>query len=109
MVEKETTTEELVKDAADARRVRQRNLVIAGSVVGVAGVAVLVILLWYFAGQGESGKPVPAPRISMTDATADQGAVPTDQTITLSPEQVQNAGIAFETVGEQLSTESESV
>ena len=109
MVEKETTTEELVKNAADARRVRQRNLIIAGSIVGVAGVSVLAILLWYFAGQGESGKPVPAPRISMTDATADQAAVPTDQTVTLSPEQVRNAGFAFETVGEQLSTESESV
>ena len=108
MVEKETTTEESIRDAADERRVRQRNLIIAGSVVGATGVMVLAILLWYLAGSAESGKPVPAPRISMADAP-DQAAVPIDQTITLSPEQLQNAGITFESVGEQLSAESESV
>lgn len=96
-------------DAADARRIRQRNLIIAGSIVGVAGVAVVAMLVWYFASSGDVGKPVPAPRISMTDAPADQTAALTDQTITLSPEQVQNAGITFDTVGEQFSTQTESV
>ena len=96
-------------DAADARRVRRRNLIIAGSFVGVVGIAVLAMLVWYFAGGSEAGKPVPAPRISMTDAPTDQAAVLTDQTVTLSPAQLENTEIAFDTVGEQLSTESESV
>ena len=111
MVEKVIKTEELseASDAADARRVRQRNMIIAASFVGVVGVAVVAMLIWYFAGSSGAGKPVPAPRISMTDAPTDQGAVLTDQTLTLTPAQLQNTEIAFETVGEQLSTESESV
>ena len=96
-------------DAADARRVRQRNMIIAASLVGVVGVAVVAMLVWYFSGSSGAGKPVPAPRISMTDAPADQGTVLTDQTVTLSPAQLQNTEIAFDTVGEQLSTETESV
>lgn len=96
-------------DAADARRVRQRNIIIAASFVGVVGVAVVGMLIWYFAGSSGAGKPVPAPRISMTDTPDTQTSALTDQTVTLSPAQLQNAEIALETVGEQLSKESESV
>ncbi len=59
---------------------------------------------WYFlSSTGDAGKPVPAPRTSVIDAPAETSA---DRTLTLSPEQIQNAGITIETVGEQLSTES---
>jgi cobalt-zinc-cadmium efflux system membrane fusion protein len=70
----------------------------------IALVLVSFLIVWYFSGSGgEAGRPVPAPRTSV-------GEMPTEtianQTMTLSPEQVQNAGVTFETVGEQLSTES---
>jgi RND family efflux transporter MFP subunit len=109
--EKTTLIEEAAEnaDAADARRVRQRNLIIAASCVGVVGISVVAMLVWFFAGSNGSGRPVPAPRISMTDTPSDQSAAQADRTITLSPEQVRNAEIAFEPVGEQLSTESDSV
>jgi RND family efflux transporter MFP subunit len=66
---------------------------------------VLAFLIgWYFlSSTGDAGKPVPAPRTSVIDAPAETSA---DRTLTLSPEQIQNAGITIETVGEQLSTES---
>jgi cobalt-zinc-cadmium efflux system membrane fusion protein len=46
---------------------------------------------------------VPSPRSSIVDTPSETSA---NRTITLSPEQVQNAGISIEAVGEQLSTES---
>ena len=74
---------------------------IAALIVTVAGV---IFLAWYVLGpSGGAGKPVPVPRSSTTDVPAETLA---DQTLTLSPEQVQNAGLVVETVGEQLSTES---
>ena len=67
-------------------------------------IVVVFLLFWYFFGSsGEAGKPVPAPRSSMADTPVE---IPANRTLTLSPEQVQNAGITIETVGEQLSTES---
>src|SRR5690348_2236220 len=67
-------------------------------------VVVVFLLAWYFiSSSGEAGKPVPAPRTSVSDGTP--AATLTNQTLTLSPDQVQNAGITIETVGEQLSTE----
>src|SRR5688500_10076465 len=70
----------------------------------VLAIVVVFLLAWYFFGtSSEAGKPVPAPRSSMTDAPAETS---TNQTLTLSPEQIQNAGISIEAVGEQLSTES---
>jgi RND family efflux transporter MFP subunit len=87
----------------------RRTMIIAGSVVGVVGLIALGLLLWSFQGRGDAGQPVPPPRIS---ETADQGGgaeLLAGQTITLSPTEVENAGIAIETVGEQLSGESEMV
>lgn len=70
----------------------------------ILAIVVVLLLAWYFlASSGEAGKPVPAPRSSMTDAPVE---TPANQTLTLSPEQVQNAGIIIEPVGEQLSTET---
>jgi cobalt-zinc-cadmium efflux system membrane fusion protein len=70
----------------------------------ILAIVVVFLVLWYFLGSsGEAGRPVPAPRTSVSDVTA---PALTTQTLTLSPEQLQNAGITLETVGEQLSTES---
>ena len=74
---------------------------IAALILAIVGV---FLLLWYFfRSDSGGGQPVPAPRTSVGDMPAE---TLTNQTLTLSPEQVQNAGITIETVGEQLSTES---
>lgn len=71
--------------------------------IAVGGV-LLSVLLWYFLGPGgESGRPVPPPRSTIEETPA---AAPVNETLTLTQEQIQNAGIMIETVGEQLSTES---
>ena len=70
----------------------------------ILAIVVVFLLVWYFVGSsGEAGRPVPAPRSSMADTPVE---TPANRTLTLSPEQVQNAGITIETVGEQLSNES---
>ena len=101
--------ETLSEDRAASANQRRRNIIVAGSIVGGVGVIVLALLLWYFQSGGEAGKPVPAPRIPVSDSGQGSTENLTDQTITLSPTEVQNAGLQFETVGEQLSKESDSV
>lgn len=108
MVEKESSSKDLEGSNESESRVGRRNLIIAGSAAGVVGIVVLAVLLWYFS-SGEAGKPVPPPRISMSDTAEGQSENLADQTITLSPTEVQNAGLTIETVGEQLSAESETV
>jgi RND family efflux transporter MFP subunit len=107
----EIETEDLPESTNDTGRHanERRRLIIAGSIVGGVGIVVLALLLWYFQGGGEAGKPVPAPRMSMSDTPGASGDSLEGQTITLSPTEVQNAGIEIETVGEQLSRESETV
>jgi RND family efflux transporter MFP subunit len=71
----------------------------------ILAIVVVFVFGWYIIGSrtSSSGQPVPAPRSSMNDTPAETLA---NKTLTLSPEQVQNASLAIETVGEQLSTES---
>jgi cobalt-zinc-cadmium efflux system membrane fusion protein len=70
----------------------------------ILAVVVIFLLGWYMLSSGSGGgQPVPAPRSSVSDMPAE---TITAQTLTLSPEQVANAGLTFATVGEQLSTES---
>jgi len=70
----------------------------------IPAIVVVFFFGWYllWSGSSRAGQPVPAPRFS-NDAPAQTLA---NQPVTLSPEQVKNAGISIETVGEQLSTES---
>jgi RND family efflux transporter MFP subunit len=73
----------------------------------VAAIGILCLLLWYFlASRSDTGRPVPAPRSTMDQTPKD---VPANETITLTQEQLQNAGITIEQVGEQLSTEAAEV
>jgi multidrug efflux pump subunit AcrA (membrane-fusion protein) len=107
MNDKEKLIEEAAEntDRADARRLRQRNMIIAGSFVGVVGVGIVALLVWYFAGSNSgAGKPVPAPRTtSMGDVPA--GETLTAQTLTISPEQLASSDIQIETIGETLAAE----
>ena len=65
----------------------------------ILAIVLVFLFLWYFfRSDSGGGQPVPAPRNSIGDMPAE---TLTNQTLTLSPEQVQNAGITIETVGEQ--------
>lgn len=101
---------DLEKTEADTviqARNRKRMMTAIGA--GVAAMVVFAILIWYFAGSGDVGRPVPAPTASMTDTPDSVGEKFVDQKITLSATEVENAGLVIETVGEQLSSESETV
>src|SRR5438067_2735127 len=76
-----------------ARRVNRRAAVAIIAIVIVAGVSVLLWLLW----PRKAGRPVPPPRTvtleqSSGNETNASGATNAEPTITLSPEQVQRAG-----------------
>jgi multidrug efflux pump subunit AcrA (membrane-fusion protein) len=75
------------------------------AIVGIAGAVLMaaIVIGYFFRSGGEAGRPVPPPRTSVAETPSDG---PQDQTLTLSPEQIQNAGITIETVGEQLTRET---
>jgi RND family efflux transporter MFP subunit len=71
--------------------------------IAIAAVAVLAWFLW----PGKTGKPVPAPRsVSFGESSSPQTATAGDQKLTLTPEQLQRAGLKIETVGEKPSSEA---
>jgi RND family efflux transporter MFP subunit len=98
-----TADAEVIRHEEEVSPVRRR---IHPGLIAALILAIVVVFLigWYlFGSSGEAGKPVPAPRTSVGETAAETLA---NQTITLSPEQIQNAGITVEPVGEQLSTET---
>ena len=100
-IEERDDNEILVTEKANPRR---RIHPAAFVVAGVAALGILILIGWYLLGsRGEAGKAVPAPRTSMDETTTQTIA---NQTLTLSPDQIKNAGVTIETVGEQLATES---
>lgn len=98
-------TDEIGIESRDQEPLNKRS--IHPAILGLVGLVVLAGLIlfgWYLlGGRSETGKPVPAPRSSTEDTPAE---MITNKTLTLSPEQIRNAGITIEPVGEQLSTES---
>ncbi len=77
------------------------------AVVAVVAVAAVVLILWLLIPRGSGGRPVPAPRSIGSDQTPDQASNTSgDSTLTISPEQIQRAGLKIETVGERISTEA---
>ncbi len=82
---------------------KQKPAIIAASILAIVLLGVALIF-WVKSGDNQAGKPVPAPRTSTTDTPT--GNTFAGQTITLTPEQIQAAGIKIESVGEQLSTQS---
>ncbi len=73
------------------------------AIVAIAAVAIVAWFLW----RGKTGKPVPAPRsVSFGESPRPPTAAAADQKLTLTPEQLQRAGLKIETVGEKPSTEA---
>lgn len=95
-------------DEKPLRQSRQKRILIAGG-AAIASVGLIVLVVWYLVGSGDAGRPVPAPTISSEDPSSSDTNAFTDETLTLSATEVENAGLMIETVGEQLSAESESV
>ena len=91
------------QDAAKRRPLHPA--MIAGMIL--AGLLVVFLVFWFFGGLGsEAGRPVPPPRNVGVDTGTPESL--TNQTLTLSPEQLQNAGVTVEAIGEQLTAESDS-
>ena len=82
----------------------RRTVVVAiVAVVAIAAVAALAWRLW----PGKTGKPVPAPRsVSFGESSGPQPATAGEQKLTLTPDQLQRAGLKIETVGERPSTDA---
>jgi len=93
--------------ATDDRHKDRTRKTAAVAVVAVVAVAAIAVILWLFVPRGSSGRPVPAPRSIGPDQTANQaGNTSEESTLTITPEQVQRAGIKTEPVGERISTEA---
>ncbi|MGH9966485.1 MAG: hypothetical protein ACREBG_01450, partial [Pyrinomonadaceae bacterium] len=64
------------------------------AVVAVVAIAAIAVLLWLFIPRGRGGRPVPAPRTIGPDQTASKANNTSgDSALTITPEQVQRAGI----------------
>ncbi|MEP7037710.1 MAG: efflux RND transporter periplasmic adaptor subunit [Acidobacteriota bacterium] len=86
--------------------VKSRKIYIIG---GLIALSVAFVLIWLYATRNSGGgKPVPAPRnVSFGETDAGNDALKTgEQTITISPEQLEAANLKIVTVGEDLSVES---
>lgn len=77
-----------------------RIVVIVAVLALVAVAAVAVLLLWNRSGSG-AGRPVAAPR-TIADSSGSPAQEPTEPTIRLSSEAIENARIKIGTVGEKL-------
>jgi membrane fusion protein, heavy metal efflux system len=90
-------------DRAQTPRSSKTGVVAIVAVVAIAAIAVLAWFLW----PTKVGKPVPAPRsVSFGESPGrPQTATAGDQKLTLTPEQLQRAGLKIETVGEKPSSE----
>jgi len=85
---------------------RRRPLYI---VISVVGALLVVVLAYILLANRESGRLVPAPRtVSFGDNTT-SSETPTEQTITIPPDQLDKIGLKVEPAGETLSTEAISV
>src|SRR5258705_4848643 len=90
-----------------ARVESSRAMTAIVAVVAVVAIAAIALLLWLFIPRGSGGRPVPAPRSIGPDQPGNQASnTPGDSTLTITPEQLQRAGIKIETVGERVSTDA---
>jgi cobalt-zinc-cadmium efflux system membrane fusion protein len=91
------------KAGAHPKPSRSRLAIIIAAIALALIVGVAAWLLW----PRQTGKPVPAPRsVSFEESSNQPTALAGDQRLTLTPEQVQRAGLKIETVGEQPSAEA---
>ena len=101
----ETSREPETGIATNKGRTKKPIVVTVVAVIAIVGVAFVAWLLW----PGKAGKPVPVPRsVSFEETPSQQAAMSGDQKLTLSPEQVQRAGLKIETVGESPASEATS-
>ncbi len=81
---------------------RKRLLLFVVAVFAISAIAFVAIVLLR---SKQTGKPVPAPRtVKFEESPAPLET--TDQTLTLTPEQLRNAGLIIATVGERPSSEA---
>jgi RND family efflux transporter MFP subunit len=80
---------------------KNRRLIIV-SAVAAAVVVTAAIFFWISSRDEQAGKPVPAPRTSSFEAAETTEQTFAGQTITIEPDQLKNADIKIETVGEQI-------
>lgn len=102
MKEAQNSTEQ-ASSANSKVKTRSRNLVPA-AIIALLIVGALALLLWQLFPRGSGGRPVPVPRNvgpARTEITNSGEA-----NLTVTPEQVQRAGIKIETVGERISAEA---
>jgi cobalt-zinc-cadmium efflux system membrane fusion protein len=86
-------------------RTRRRPLILI-IISAIALVLIIGVAAWRFWPR-QTGKPVPAPRsVSFEESSNQPTALAGDQKLTLTPEQVQHAGLKIETVGEQPSAQA---
>jgi len=103
----EKTNEQLQVDAngtARSQKTYTKNWLIA--IIAIALILIVVAIAAWLWWPKQGGKPVPAPRSVSFEETPSQQAMSGDQTLTLSPEQVQRAGLKIETVGESPAREA---
>lgn len=100
-------SDDQIDAAAEANTSRaRRNARTAIALVAVAGTFAAGFAAWLL-WPGQTGRPVPAPRSVSFDETSNQSpALAGDQILTLTPEQVQRAGLRIETVGAQPSAQA---
>ncbi len=100
-------SEDQLKTAAEANTSRApRKARTAIVLVVIAGILVAGFAAWRFWPR-PAGKPVPAPRsVSFEEIRNRPTALAGDQRLTLTPEQMQRAGLKIETVGEQPAAEA---
>ena len=98
---------ETLPEQTSVKTRRRKNALIIVAVVAVMAIVGIVLAVLIFRSRN-SGKPVPAPRSVTFDETPTQPTTSGDQKLTLSAEQLQQAGLKIETVGESPSTEATS-
>src|SRR5215813_13761672 len=95
-----------VKASTSRKRLLKGRIAI--TVVIVALLAAVGLGVWLLKPRGNAGRPVPAPRSVTIDQSTTGNTASADQTLTISPEEVQRIGIKIETVGEQMSDQATS-
>ncbi|MDQ4121123.1 MAG: efflux RND transporter periplasmic adaptor subunit [Acidobacteriota bacterium] len=99
--EEKRPPENQIAPEPNRKQPKNRRLIIVSAIAALVLVAA-AIFYWLSSANEQVGKPVPAPRSSSfeTAETTEQNF--TGQTITLQPDQLKNADIKIETVGEQI-------
>jgi membrane fusion protein, heavy metal efflux system len=86
------------------RRPRKKTTVLV-SIVAVVAIVAVILVVW-LKPRGNAGRAVPAPPSISNEPTSQGNTGAPGQTLTITLEQGQRAGIKIETVGERVSTDA---